>query len=138
MIESVIEWSIRNRYVVILASIALAVAGVRAMLTTPVDAIPDLSENQVIVFTDWMGRGPQEIEDQVTYPLSVNLQGLAGVGFITLTIAHVYFAIRPEKLPITASMIVGSMSREFYLKEHDPTRWVVAGLSNDRSNANGD
>ncbi len=49
------------------------------MLTMPVDAIPDLSENQVIVFTDWMGRSPQEIEDQVTYPLSVNLQGLAGV-----------------------------------------------------------
>ena len=79
MIESIIEWSIRNRMLVILAAIALAVAGVRAMLTTPVDAIPDLSENQVIVFTDWMGRGPQEIEDQVTYPLSVNLQGLAGV-----------------------------------------------------------
>ena len=47
------------------------------MLNTPVDAIPDLSENQVIVFTDWMGRSPQEIEDQITYPLSVNLQGLA-------------------------------------------------------------
>ena len=46
---------------------------------TPVDAIPDLSENQVIVFTDWMGRSPQEIDDQITYPLSVNLQGLAGV-----------------------------------------------------------
>jgi copper/silver efflux system protein len=79
VIEAIIEWSIRNRYVVILASLALAVAGVRALLTMPVDAIPDLSENQVIVFTDWMGRGPQEIEDQVTYPLSVNLQGLAGV-----------------------------------------------------------
>ncbi len=57
----------------------LGVAGVRAMLTTPVDAIPDLSENQVIVFADWMGRSPQEIEDQVTYPLSSKLQGLAGV-----------------------------------------------------------
>ncbi|MEO6807978.1 MAG: efflux RND transporter permease subunit [Isosphaeraceae bacterium] len=79
MIESIIEWSIRNRYLVILVSIVLGVAGVRAMLTTPVDAIPDLSENQVIVFTDWMGRSPQEIEDQITYPLSVNLQGLAGV-----------------------------------------------------------
>ncbi len=79
MIESIIEWSIRNRYLVIVASLALALAGVRAMLTTPVDAIPDLSENQVIVFTDWMGRSPREIEDQVTYPLSVNLQGLAGV-----------------------------------------------------------
>ena len=78
MIESIIEWSIRNRLLVILASIVLGVAGL-AMLTMPVDAIPDLSENQVMVFTDWMGRGPQEIEDQVTYPLSVNLQGLAGV-----------------------------------------------------------
>jgi Cu(I)/Ag(I) efflux system membrane protein CusA/SilA len=79
MIESIIEWSIRNRYLVILASIALGVAGFRALMTMPVDAIPDLSENQVIVFTDWMGRSPQEIEDQVTYPLSVSLQGLAGV-----------------------------------------------------------
>src|SRR6516225_2216511 len=82
MIESIIVWSIRNRYVVILASLAMAVAGVRAMLTMPVDAIPDLSENQVIVFADWMGRSPQEIEDQVTYPLSSKLQGLAGVKVI--------------------------------------------------------
>ena len=53
--------------------------GVHALFRTPVDAIPDLSENQVIVFADWPGRSPQEVEDQVTYPLSVNLQGLAGV-----------------------------------------------------------
>ena len=79
MIESIIEWSIRNRFLVILVSIVLGVAGFRALMTMPVDAIPDLSENQVIVFTDWMGRSPQEIEDQITYPLSVNLQGLAGV-----------------------------------------------------------
>src|SRR5258708_5112337 len=79
VIESIIEWSIRNRFIVILASIVLGVAGFRALKTMPVDAIPDLSENQVIVFTDWMGRSPQEIEDQITYPLSVNLQGLAGV-----------------------------------------------------------
>src|SRR5512142_609082 len=79
MIEKVIEWSIRNRYLVILAALVLGLLGGRAMMTMPVDAIPDLSENQVIVFTDWMGRSPQEIEDQITYPLSVNLQGLAGV-----------------------------------------------------------
>src|SRR5256714_3569324 len=79
MIEAIIEWSIRNRYLVILASLALGIAGFRALMTMPVDAIPDLSENQVIVFTDWMGRSPQEIEDQVTFPLSVSLQGLAGV-----------------------------------------------------------
>ena len=57
----------------------MVVWGVHAVINTPVDAIPDLSENQVIVFTDWMGRSPKEIEDQITYPLSVNLQGLAGV-----------------------------------------------------------
>src|SRR5882724_4662175 len=79
MIEGIIEWSIRNRYLVILASIALGVAGFRALMTMPVDAIPDLSENQVIVFADWMGRSPVEIEDQVTYPLSTKLQGLAGI-----------------------------------------------------------
>src|SRR3954453_851956 len=79
MIEAILEWSIRNGWVVILAALALGVAGARALLTMPVDAIPDLSENQEIVFTDWMGRSPQDIEDQDTYPLSVNLQGLAGV-----------------------------------------------------------
>ena len=50
--------------------------GFRALYQTPVDAIPDLSENQVIVFSDWPGRSPQEVEDQISYPLTVNLQGL--------------------------------------------------------------
>ncbi|MCE9544807.1 MAG: efflux RND transporter permease subunit, partial [Planctomycetia bacterium] len=79
MIERIIELSIRNRVLVLLLAAAMTVAGIYAMLNTPVDAIPDLSENQVIVFTDWMGRSPREIEDQVTYPLSRKLQGLAGV-----------------------------------------------------------
>src|SRR6516162_10102739 len=79
MIERLIELSIRNRFMVLILAGALTVAGIYAMLNTPVDAIPDLSENQVIVFTDWMGRSPREIEDQITYPLSRKLQGLAGV-----------------------------------------------------------
>lgn len=79
MIENLVEWSIRNRFMVIIASIGMAIAGLHALLTVPVDAIPDQSENQVIVFTDWMGRSPREIEDQVTYPLTTKLQGLAGV-----------------------------------------------------------
>jgi copper/silver efflux system protein len=79
MIEHIIEFSIRNRFVVILLAAVVAVWGIYCVINTPVDAIPDLSENQVIVFTDWMGRSPREIEDQITYPLSVNLQGLAGV-----------------------------------------------------------
>lgn len=79
MISRIIEWSLRNRFLVVCATLILIAWGVRALRTTPVDAIPDLSENQVIVFADWPGRSPQEVEDQVTYPLSVNLQGLAGV-----------------------------------------------------------
>src|ERR671932_1500729 len=79
MIEKLIEYSIRNRFLVMFLAAALTVWAVYAVLNTPVDAIPDLSENQVIVFTDWMGRSPREIEDQVTYPLSLKLQGLAGV-----------------------------------------------------------
>jgi len=79
MIERIIEYSIRNRFIVIVVFLAVIAWGVHSVINTPVDAIPDLSENQVIVFTDWMGRSPKEIEDQITYPLSVNLQGLAGV-----------------------------------------------------------
>jgi Cu(I)/Ag(I) efflux system membrane protein CusA/SilA len=85
MIERLIEWSIRNRYLVMFLAGALALWAVYAVLNTPVDAIPDLSENQVIVFTDWMGRSPREIEDQVTYPLSLKLQGLAGVKTVRST-----------------------------------------------------
>jgi Cu(I)/Ag(I) efflux system membrane protein CusA/SilA len=79
MIEKLIEYSIRNRFLVMMAAAVLCIWAVYAVLDTPVDAIPDLSENQVIVFTDWMGRSPREIEDQITYPLSLKLQGLAGV-----------------------------------------------------------
>jgi copper/silver efflux system protein len=79
MINRLIEWSLRNRLVVIGAVPVLTAWGVHAVFHTPVDAISDLSENQVIVFADWPGRSPQEVEDQVTYPLSVNLQGLTDV-----------------------------------------------------------
>ncbi|HVS36147.1 MAG TPA: efflux RND transporter permease subunit, partial [Gemmataceae bacterium] len=79
MIEKIIEYSIRNRYLVLGVTAALVALAVYAVLHTPMDAVPDVGENQVIVFTDWMGRSPQEIEDQITYPLSLKLQGLAGV-----------------------------------------------------------
>src|SRR6185436_4817580 len=79
MINRLIELSVRNRFIVIALYVALAVWGWWALGATPIDAIPDLSDNQVIVFTDWAGHSPQEVEDQVTYPLTVNLQGLPGV-----------------------------------------------------------
>src|SRR3954470_1805520 len=79
MINRLIEFSLKNRFLIVLAYLFLAGWAYWALLSTPIDAIPDLSENQVIVFTDWPGRSPQEVEDQITYPLTVNLQGLPGV-----------------------------------------------------------
>ncbi|WP_288071732.1 efflux RND transporter permease subunit [Hydrotalea sp.] len=76
MIAKIIGWSLRNRFVVSLIAIGLLILGILNMKKNPVDAIPDLSENQVIVFTEWMGRSPQLIEDQITYPLVSNLQGI--------------------------------------------------------------
>ena len=85
MIDRIIEWSARNRFLVLTGVLAMSVFGVWSLERTPVDAIPDLSENQVIVFADWMGRSPREVEDQITYPLSVSLQGLAGVKAVRST-----------------------------------------------------
>lgn len=76
MVQKLIELALRNRYVVLLIAGGLFAWGVYSIKKNPIDAIPDLSENQVIVFTEWMGRSPQVIEDQVTYPLVSNLQGI--------------------------------------------------------------
>ncbi|HEX7014810.1 MAG TPA: efflux RND transporter permease subunit [Cyclobacteriaceae bacterium] len=82
MIESLISFSLRNRFLVLLVAIALFAGGLYSVTQSKVDAIPDLSENQVIVFTEWMGRSPQIMEDQVTYPLVTNLQGLPEVKYV--------------------------------------------------------
>src|SRR5512145_2741727 len=79
MINRLIELSLRNRFIVTTLYLGLAGWGWWAVRATPIDAIPDLSDNQVIVFTDWPGHSPQEVEDQITYPMTVSLQGLAGV-----------------------------------------------------------
>lgn len=79
MVQKIIELSLRNRLIVLIIAASLFVYGIIEVSRTPIDAIPDLSENQVIVFTEWMGRGPQIMEDQVTYPLVSNLQGLPKV-----------------------------------------------------------
>lgn len=79
MIEKIISWSTHNRFFVWLGIILIIIGGVYAVITTPVDAIPDLSENQVIIYTEWMGRNPKIIEDQITYPLVSNLQGIPSI-----------------------------------------------------------
>lgn len=70
MIESIIDWSIRNRFLVLLLSVLLVFAGIYTLKETPVDAIPDLSDVQVIIKTSYPGQAPQVVEDQVTYPLT--------------------------------------------------------------------
>ncbi|WP_066833998.1 efflux RND transporter permease subunit [Rufibacter ruber] len=82
MIGKLISFSLRNRMVVLLIAAGLFGWGLYSVSTNKVDAIPDLSENQVIVFTEWMGRSPQIIEDQVTYPLVTNLQGMPQVKYV--------------------------------------------------------
>lgn len=79
MVEKLISLSLKNRLVVLVVALGLFVWGVFSLQKNPIDAIPDLSENQVIVFTEWMGRSPQVIEDQITYPLVSNLQGIPKV-----------------------------------------------------------
>src|ERR1019366_3324279 len=79
MVNKLIELSLRHRFIVLLIALGLLVWGIYNIQRNPVDAIPDLSENQVIVFTEWMGQSPQIMEDQVTYPLVSNLQGVPKV-----------------------------------------------------------
>ena len=79
MIERIIEYCARNWFVVSLVYLLVIGVGIWAVSTTPLDAIPDLSENQVIVFTEWMGRSPQLLENQVTFPLVTALQGVPQV-----------------------------------------------------------
>ncbi|MFB9865600.1 efflux RND transporter permease subunit [Rufibacter immobilis] len=82
MIGKLISFSLRNRMIVLLFAAGMFGWGLYSVTTSKVDAIPDLSENQVIVFTEWMGRSPQIIEDQVTYPLVTNLQGMPQVKYV--------------------------------------------------------
>lgn len=79
MINKLLELSLRNRVVVIALTVFIIAWGGIVLKDMPIDAFPDLSENQVLVYTDWMGRGPQEVQDQITYPLETALRGLPKV-----------------------------------------------------------
>ncbi|MBT9555792.1 MAG: efflux RND transporter permease subunit [Myxococcales bacterium] len=79
MVNFIVKWCLTNRFLMALAILALGSAGYWALLRLPVDAIPDIGEKQVIVYADWEGRSPQDVDDQVTYPLSTSLTGTPGV-----------------------------------------------------------
>jgi CzcA family heavy metal efflux pump len=82
MIENLISISLKNRFMVLLLAAIIFGFGIFAIQSNKIDAIPDLSENQVIVFTEWQGRSPQIIEDQITYPLVTGLQGIPKVKYV--------------------------------------------------------
>jgi copper/silver efflux system protein len=94
MVERIIEFSARNRFIVFLLIFGLAVAGLWAMKNTPVDAIPDLSDTQVIIYTKWPGRSPDLVEDQITYPIVTALLSAPKVtvvrGFSDFGFSYVY------------------------------------------------
>lgn len=79
MIESLIDYCLKNRFVVVMSAIFIAALGIYAVINTPIDALPDLSDNQVIIYTQFMGRAPLTVEDQVTYPLETAMMGLPNV-----------------------------------------------------------
>ncbi len=79
MISWIIGWCLRNPFLVIVAVVAMVFGGVYALKQTPVDAIPDIGEKQVIVYADWDGRSPQDVDNQITYPLTTALTGTPGV-----------------------------------------------------------
>ena len=99
---------------------AIIVAGLSAIIT----GVFMMSRVRTVFFP----RNPYLFSD-MTWGMMYVLHGLAGVGLIALIMVHVYFGLRPEKRPITKSMIFGWMSRDFYLEEHDPKRWVVETAS---------
>ncbi len=97
MIEKIIELSIKNKFLVILATIFIIIAGIYAAIKTPLDAIPDLSDVQVIIFTEYPGQAPQVVEDQVTYPLTTAMLSVPfakvvrGYSFFGLSFVYIIF-----------------------------------------------
>ena len=97
MIEKIIDLSIRNKFMVILMTLFVVAGGIYAILQTPLDAIPDLSDVQVIVFTEYPGQAPQVVEDQVTYPLTTAMlsvpfaKTVRGYSFFGLSFVYIIF-----------------------------------------------
>ncbi len=97
MLEKIIDWSIRNKFFVILATVVVAAAGAYSLLHSPLDAIPDLSDVQVIVYTQFPGQAPQIVEDQVTYPITTQMLAVPyakvvrGYSFFGFSFVYVIF-----------------------------------------------
>jgi Cu(I)/Ag(I) efflux system membrane protein CusA/SilA len=94
VVEKIIEFSARNRFIVFLLVFGLASGGLWALKNTPIDALPDISDTQVIIYTQWMGRSPDLVEDQITYPIVTALLSAPNVtvvrGFSDFGYSYVY------------------------------------------------
>ena len=97
MLKAIIDFSLKNRFLVLLGTIALVLAGIQAVRTIPLDAIPDLSDTQVIIYTEWPGQAPQIVQDQVTYPITTKMLSVAhakavrGYSFYGFSFVYVVF-----------------------------------------------
>ena len=104
MLNAIIDWSARNRFLVIIATLFVTLAGIYAVVKTPLDALPDLSDVQVIVYTEYSGQAPQVVEDQITYPLTTAMLSVPkskvvrGFSFFG---ASVVYVIPPHATSIT-------------------------------------
>src|SRR5512133_1330330 len=98
MLQAIIDFSLRNKFVILLATIAMTVAGIFAIRNIPLDAIPDLSATQVIIYTEWQGEAPQIVQDQVTYPITTKMLSVPrakvvrGYSFYGFSFVYVIFA----------------------------------------------
>ncbi|HXX52990.1 MAG TPA: efflux RND transporter permease subunit, partial [Thermodesulfovibrionales bacterium] len=97
MISKIIEYSSRNTFIILLMVIFLSAWGYWALIRVPLDAIPDLSDTQVIIYTDWAGRSPDLVEDQITYPITSTLlaapkvRAVRGFSFLGSSFIYVIF-----------------------------------------------
>src|SRR5207249_2180132 len=98
MLKAVIDFSLKNKFLVLLSTLGLALGGVYALLNLPLDAIPDLSDTQVIIYTEWPGQAPQIVQDQVTYPITTKMLSVPrnkvvrGYSFYGFSFVYVIFA----------------------------------------------
>src|SRR6202142_3780725 len=97
MLKGIIDFSLKNKFLVLLATVGLVLGGLYALRNIPLDAIPDLSDTQVIIYTEWPGQAPQIVQDQVTYPITIkmlsvpNATVVRGYSFYGFSFVYVIF-----------------------------------------------
>src|ERR1035437_2962945 len=103
MLQRIIDFSLKNKFVVLLATLGAVLGGLYAVCNIPLDAMPDLSDTQVIIYTEWPGQAPQIVQGQVTYPIATKMQSVPrnkvvrGYSFYGFSFVYVIFEDRSEE-----------------------------------------